>query len=78
MKSLQHDHVLDLDHYTGKYKDADHEFCDVKAHQMFFGRTNIPCSTENILFFTTQIAAIDSSGGVHEIIFIPVSFIENR
>ena len=39
--------MRDHDHYTGKYEGGAHQFCNVKAFQMFKGKANIPIVFHN-------------------------------
>ena len=46
-KRLNENRVRDHDHYTGIYEGGAHQFCNVKAFQMFKGKTNIPIVFHN-------------------------------
>jgi hypothetical protein len=46
-KKLGNDRVRDHCHFTGKYEGASHSTCNIKAHQMFKGKINIPVIFHN-------------------------------
>jgi hypothetical protein len=46
-KELFRDKVRDHCHFTGKYAGASHQFCNLKAHQRFKGKTTIPVVFHN-------------------------------
>lgn len=46
-KKFNENRVRDHDHYTGKYEGGAHQFCNVKAFQMFKGKANIPIVFHN-------------------------------
>ena len=46
-KKFNENRVRDHDYYTGKYEGGAHQFCNVKAFQMFKGKANIPIVFHN-------------------------------
>lgn len=46
-KDLKTDRVRDHCHFTGKYEGAAHSQCNIKSHQMFKGKINIPIFFHN-------------------------------
>ena len=62
--TLNDNRVRDHDHYTGKYEGGAHQFCNVKAFQMFKGKTNIPIANYDIKCFMDAFQKLEGDDAV--------------